>query len=376
MDSPGRSGWSMLSWRPAGQPEASTPRCTAASANDLTGTDMRFLRFLPLPVLLAVVVLAAGCGSGGGTKSVPSNAVAVVGDATITKTEFNTLLKGAKRNYAARKTPFPKVGTPQYKSLQDQVIQYLVQQSELKQKAKDLGITISDNDVATKLRELKAQYFGSSEKKYQAALMAQGVTEKQLKQQLYSTVLSDRIFKKVTAKVKVSDADVKKYYDEHKQTYTQAASRDVRHILVKSKPLADRLESQLKGGASFAKLARKYSKDPGSAAHGGKLTITKGQTVPPFDKAAFSLKTGQTSAPVHTTYGWHIIQALSAVKAPKTSPLKSETASIRAQLLQTKKTEAMTSWFNSVKSAFAKKIAYQTGYAPAATTTTATTTTQ
>jgi foldase protein PrsA len=338
---------------------------------------MRLLRFAPVPLLLVVVVLAAGCGSGGGgSKSVPTSAVAVVGDATITKAQFNDLLAGAKRNYAARKTPFPKPGTPQYKSLQDQVVQYLVQQSELQQKADELGIKVTPKDVDKKLSDLKKQYFGTSEKKYQAALKAQGVTEPQLKQQLYATVLSDRIFKKVTANVKVGDAEVQKYYDDHKQTYTQAASRDVRHILVNSKKLADTLETQLKGGASFAALAKKYSKDPGSAAQGGKLTITKGQTVAPFDKVAFSLKTGKTSTPVHTTYGWHIIQALSAVKPEKTTPLKDVKESIRQQLLQTKKTTTMTNWFNDVKKSFNKNISYQTGYAPlTATTTTAPTTT-
>jgi len=300
-------------------------------------------------------------------------AVAVVGADTITKTQFNTLLDGAKRNYAARKTPFPKPGTAQYKSLQDQVVQYLVQQSELQQKADELGVKVTDKDVQRKLDALKKQYFGTSDKKYKAALKAQGVTESQLRQQLYSTVLSNRIFKKVTGKVKVSDAAVKKYYDDHKTTYTQAASRDVRHILVNSKKLADRLETQLKGGGSFAKLAKQYSKDPGSAAQGGKLTITKGQTVAPFDKVAFSLKTGETSSPVHTTYGWHIIQALSAVKPEKQTPLKDVQESIRQQLLQTKKNDTMTKWFNDVKKSFNKNIAYQTGYAPPATTTTATT---
>ncbi len=334
---------------------------------------MRFLRFAPIPLILALVVLAAGCGSGGGPKSVPSDAVAVVGSDTITKAQFTALLAGAKRNYAARKTPFPKPGTAQYKSLQDQVVQYLVQQSELKQKADELGIKITDKDVDKKLADLKKQYFGTSDKKYQAALKAQGVTEEQLRQQLFATVLSDRIFKKVTASVKVGDADIQKYYADHKQTYTQAASRDVRHILVNSKTLADKLEAQLKAGASFAALAKKYSKDPGSAAQGGKLTITKGQTVAPFDKVAFSLKTGATSPPVHTTYGWHIIEALSAVKAAKQTPLKSVKDSIKQQLLQTKKTDTMTKWFNDVKKSFDKNIAYQTGYAPPATTTTATT---
>src|ERR1051326_1703318 len=318
MDFPGQSAWSMLSWMPARQREAlAPPRCTAVSATDLPRTDMRLIRLLPLPLLLVVVVVAAGCGGGGGggPKSVPADAVAVVGNDTVSKAQFNDLLAGAKRNYAARKTPFPKPGTAQYKSLQDQLVQYLVQLDELNQKATDLGIKITSADVNKKLKQLRAQYSLVSDKKYKAALKAQGVTEAQRKHQLYSTILSDRIFKKVTANVKVGDGDVKKYYDEHKQSYTQAASRDVRHILVKTKSQAVKLETQLKGGASFAKLAKKYSKDPGSAAQGGKLTITKGQTVAPFDKVAFSLKTGQTSPPVHTTYGWHIIQALSAVRS-------------------------------------------------------------
>ena len=297
---------------------------------------MRFLRFAPIPLILALVVLAAGCGSGGGPKSVPSDAVAVVGSDTITKAQFTALLAGAKRNYAARKTPFPKPGTAQYKSLQDQVVQYLVQQSELKQKADELGIKITDKDVDKKLADLKKQYFGTSD-------------------------------------TKVSDEDISDYYDSHRSTYSQPASRDVRHILVNDKSLADKLYAQLKAGADFAALAKKYSKDPGSAAQGGKLTITKGQTVAPFDKVAFSLKTGATSPPVHTTYGWHIIQALSAVKPQKQTPLKDVKDSIKQQLLQTKKTDTMTKWFNDVKKSFDKNIAYQTGYAPPATTTTATT---
>src|SRR3954470_12095702 len=134
---------------------------------------MRFLRFLPLPLLLVIVALAAGCGSGGGDpRSIPASGVAVVGNDTITKTQFNTLLTGAKRNYAARKTPFPKPGTPQYKSLQDQLVAYLVQLAELKQKATDLGIKISDKDVQKKLTQLRAQYQLVSDKKYKAALKA------------------------------------------------------------------------------------------------------------------------------------------------------------------------------------------------------------
>ena len=338
---------------------------------------MRLLRFFPLPVLLVAALLVAGCG--GSSKAVPASAVAVVGSDTITKTQFNDLLEGAKRTYKARKTPFPKAGTTQYKSLQDQAMQYLVQQSELGQRAKDLGVAVTDKDVADRLKQIKTQYFGGSDTRYQAQLKQQGLTEEQIKKDLHSQILSEKLYKKVTGAVKVGDADVKSYYDAHKSSYAQKASRDVRHILVSSKKLADTIEAQLKAGGDFAALAKKYSKDPGSAKQGGKLTISKGQTVPPFDKAAFSLKTNQISAPVRTTYGWHIIEPLGAVKPAKQTPLKDVKTQISQQLLQTKKTDTMTKWVDGVKKDFASKLSYQTGYAPlntsTGTTTAATTTT-
>jgi parvulin-like peptidyl-prolyl isomerase len=329
--------------------------------------DMKLRRLSPVALLLAVAFLAAGCG--GGSKSVPSDAVARVGDATITKASFNNLLAGAQRTYKAQKKAFPKPGTSQYKSLQDQAMQYLVQQSELEQKAQDLGVTVTDKDIDKRLAQIKKQYFQGSDTKYRAQLKAQGLTEPQLRLDLKAQLLSERLYNKITGKLKVSNAEITKYYNENKAQYGTAASRDVRHILVNNKKLADSLESQLKNGASFAALAKKYSKDPGSAKLGGKLTITQGQTVAPFDKVAFSLKKNETSPPVHTQYGWHIIQALSAVKPAKTTPLSAVKAQISQQLLQSKRTAAMTKWLDGVKKDYAKKISYQAGYAPASTAT-------
>jgi parvulin-like peptidyl-prolyl isomerase len=331
------------------------------------------LRFSLVALLLVfVAVLVAGCG--GGTKAVPADAVAVVGQDTITKQQFNTLLDGAKRTYKARKTAFPKPGTTQYKSLQDQAMQYLVQESELEQKAKDIGVAVTDKDVATRLNQIKQQYFGGSQKKYETQLKSQGLTEPQVKQDLHAQILSEKIYNKVTSDVKVTDADIQKYYKEHKSDYSQAESRDVRHILVNNKKLADQIEQQLKSGADFGKLAKKYSKDPGSASNGGKLTVSKGQTVPPFDKAAFSLKTNQISQPVHTQYGWHIIEPLSDVKPAKQTPLKDVKASIKSQLENTKKQDAMNKWVADVKKQFSDKVSYQAGYKPTATTTSSTAT--
>jgi len=155
---------------------------------------MRLLRFLPAALLLALVLVAAGCG-GGGKKSVPTSAVAEVGNATITKTEFNDLIAGAKRTYKARKTPFPKPGTTQYKQLQDSAMQYLVQQAELEQKLKDLGFKpVTTADVDKKLAEVKKQFFKGNEATYRKQLKAQGFTEEQLRQDIHANLLSERLY--------------------------------------------------------------------------------------------------------------------------------------------------------------------------------------
>ena len=93
--------------------------------------------------------------------------------------------------------------------------------------------------------------------------------------------------------------------------------------------------------------------------------MSKGQTVPEFDKTAFSLKTGAISQPVHTQYGYHIIQALSAVKAAKTTSLAQVRASIQQQLEQQKKNDKITKWLEDTKKSYCNnKIKYQIGYQP------------
>jgi parvulin-like peptidyl-prolyl isomerase len=329
---------------------------------------MRFLRFLPVAALLLALLVAAGCG--GGSKSVPSDAVAVVGDASITKSEFNFLMEGARNQAKASKSTFPKPGTTEYKSLQDKAMSYLVQEKELEQKGDDLGVSVSDKDVDKQITQIKKQYFGGNEQAFQAQLKQQGFTLPLLRIYQKGNLLSSKLYDKVTADLKVTDADIKKYYDENAATqFTTLASRDVRHILVSSKTKADDLESQLKSGADFAKLAKKYSTDTGSATNGGKLTIQKGKTVPEFDKEAFKLKTNEISPPVHTQYGWHIIQALGPVKSESKQPLSKVKEQIRQNLLQTKKTDTFQKWLDDLRKDYEKKVSYQTGYVPDTTTT-------
>ena len=325
---------------------------------------IRYFRFV-LP-LLCVGVLVAGCGGGGGTANLETQDVAVVGGQQVTKEQFQALMGRAEKSYAAQKRKFPKPGTREYENLKGQAVDFLVQRAEFEDKAEDMGIKVDDKKVDERINKLIKQFYGGSQKKYEETIKAQGLTPETARQEVKAQVISEELYKKVTDDVKVSDKELRDYYDSNKSIYVQKESRDVRHILVTNKYLADQLYGQLKRGASFAVLAKKFSKDPGSAQNGGRLTITRGQTVKEFDKTAFALKKGQLSAPVLTQYGYHIIQALSDIRPAKTTPFDKVKSSIRQQLEQQKKQDEMTKWVDGTKKTFCNdnRIKYQVGYTP------------
>ena len=131
---------------------------------------MRLTRMCALlcAVLVPLALLAAGCGGGGDSASgsVSSDDVAVVGGTHVTKEQLDRVLSQVEMSYTLQKRAFPKAGSPEYKALQDQALQTLVQQAEFDQKAKDLKIDIPDKQVDDRLAQIKKQYFGNSEKRY------------------------------------------------------------------------------------------------------------------------------------------------------------------------------------------------------------------
>jgi foldase protein PrsA len=333
-----------------------------------------------ISVAIFGVLVASGCGSE--KRSVGANDVAVVGDQTISKEQFDRLIDQAKKNYEANHQKFPESGTTQYIALRKQAMQFLVQRAEFEQKAKDLGLTITEEDVDKQLATIKAQYFGKNgkcdstcESKFEAELKKQNLTPEQVRDDVRASVIQNKIYAKVTTDAKVTDKDIADYYKKNKQQYVQPESRDVRHILVKKKALADQIYQQVTSGGNFAALAKKYSTDPSSKDSGGKMTISKGRQVPEFDKVAFKLKAHQVGKPVKSTYGWHIIEALTPIKKQSVTKLSEVKTAIRQQLLQQKKQDAMRKWVDDTSKSFESKTTYQVGYEPPSTTTNAVTTT-
>lgn len=324
-----------------------------------------------VPLACALALAVAGCGGDEerSPEDVPPDAVALVGDQKILKTELQALMEQAKRGYEAQKRDFPKPGSAEYDSLRAQAVRHLVQRAEFEQEAKEMGIEVTDEEVDKRVQEIKKQVAAGNEKKFAQALKRQGLTEEQVRDNVRLQILQEEIYNEVTDDVKVTDAEIEKYYEEHEEQFRQPASREVRHILVKSKARAEDLHRQVTNGADFGALAKRFSQDPASKAQGGKYQAVKGQSVPAFDKAAFSLDAGEVSQPVKTQFGWHVIKAVSPVKPPKVTPLSEVKDTIRNQLLEEKKRKAITDWVENVRKEWEPDVVYAVGYQPPKSTT-------
>ena len=162
----------------------------------------------------------------------------------------------------------------------------------------------------------------------------QGLTkQKQIQEEIEinrQNVLIRAVLGEYLKKHPITDAQIQAKYDQFAKTFGHT-EYEAQHILVPTQKEADDIIAQLKKGAKFGDLAKKYSKDTGSAANGGNLGwSTPGNFVPPFAAALTKLKPGQyTTTPVHTQFGWHII------KLDKTRPAKPPSLDqLRPQIVQ------------------------------------------
>ncbi|MGD0883288.1 MAG: peptidylprolyl isomerase [Thermodesulfovibrionales bacterium] len=170
------------------------------------------------------------------------------------------------------------------------------------------------------------------------------------------TLISVLLEKEIEDKAKVSDKEVKDYYETHKSEFAANGQVRASHILVKTEDEANKIYDELKHGADFAKIAREKSLDTGSAKNGGDLGFfSRNQMVPEFEKVAFTLKKGEMSKPVKTQYGYHIIKVTdrkegTALEFDKIKDLLTQ------KLTSQKQKELFDSYVNTLKTSYKTEI--------------------
>jgi peptidyl-prolyl cis-trans isomerase C len=265
--------------------------------------------------------------------------------------------------------------SPEYETAVQQLMPQLVGLEIAKSYAQEQGITASDEEVDKEIQNIKKQVGEqarssgqdlSDQAAFDQALKQNNISEQELRQDVQENLPVQQVQEKVSGGAEPSQEEVQAFYDENKAAqFTQPAQRCVRHILFNKdqKEKAEEVKTQLQNGGDFAELAKENSQDPGSAENGGDLgCLGKGETVPPFEEAAFSAEQGEIVGPVETEFGYHLIE-VTDIREEQTQPLNEVEGQITDQLAATKQEEEFTKWIDQQKKE--RNVKYLPGYKPA-----------
>ena len=162
-------------------------------------------------------------------------------------------------------------------------------------------------------------------------------------------MLANFNIQKAIEKITATDEDVKAYYEENKAQFTKGESVSASHILVDSEDKANEIKAEIESGkVSFEDAARANSSCPSSQNGGALGEFTKGQMVPEFDEAVFSMEVGELRGPVKTQFGYHLIKLTAKNPAGEISfdEVKDQ---IKNVVLNEKRQKAVTSKINQLK---------------------------
>ncbi|NMW20508.1 MAG: peptidylprolyl isomerase [Chlorobiaceae bacterium] len=213
----------------------------------------------------------------------------------------------------------------QVKGLSRTILDGLIDQKIILAKAKIDSLKIDENAVEAatndRFQQLSSRFSSRNEMQARFGKSSASIRE-EIHQEMRNQELIDTLRRKKSAGVTISYDEMMAFYKENKDRLSEipdgvAVSQILKYPSVTAESRAhsltmiQQIKSELKAGADFAELARKYSQDPGSSRAGGDLGyVQKGQLIKSFEDAANELKEGQISDIVETRYGFHLIQML------------------------------------------------------------------
>lgn len=236
--------------------------------------------------------------------------------------------------------------------------------------AKVNGIAITDADIDAELKAMGPQGQQYNNPQGREALLEQLINKKLFLadatknlyeydpvfkaelQKIKEDLLANFAITKAVENVKVTDEEAKEFYEENKSSLLSGETVSASHILVDTEEKANELLSDInEGKISFADAAKENSSCPSSQNGGSLGEFGKGQMVPEFDEAVFSMEVGEVKGPVKTQFGYHLIK-LDAKNEAKEIAFEEVAEQIKAKLLTDKQRAAYTSKINQLKILF------------------------
>lgn len=276
---------------------------------------------------------------------------------------MNQILKNVKRPLTIReKTSVVK------DLIEKEIVRELVNQQ-----GKKNNLEVGSGLIEKEMTALRKPY--DSDEEFEKALGARNITIDDLKKSITVDINARKLLnQEIKGKITISDADVKKYYEENKHKFHRPESYRARHILaaifppemLRSTPVTelqnkkeeltqkaeekiDKIIKELKEGANFEELAKRISDDEASRENGGDLdVIYKGIFDPTFDEAVSKLNPGEISGKVETQFGFHVIK-LTEKRPPEQAPFKELEEAIQKHLFMEEAKVLVASYVEDLK---------------------------
>ena len=282
--------------------------------------------------------------------------VAMVNGTPITKEAFDN---GVNQLIKQKSGKGKELGDLQVAEIKKEVLDMLIKSELLYQASQKKGIKVEESVVNKELESLKKRF--PSEEEFKKALSKDNLSEDALSIQIKRNLAVQQFIEdSIVKNIKVSDKEIKAYYDEHPDFFIQPEQVKSSHILIKFDPKADEsqkakahkkiveIQQKLEKGEDFAELAKESSQCPSNAKGGDLGYFRRGQMVKPFEETAFALKPGEVSDIVETRFGYHLIKVFDK-KPESTIKLEDAKDKIERYLKQEKVQQKLEVYIEELK---------------------------
>lgn len=319
---------------------------------------MRIRRSLVSSVALLLVL--AGCGQSTGTYFAPT--AAVVNGFKIPEEEVSEQLRERLRDPENMKLVKGPDGVKNRLEAYRQILSDLIQRQVLFQAAAELGVEVAPSEVEAQLGRVKESF--STPTAFQTELGRLFLTPKLARDVIRVQIYAQKVQAEVGKTIVATEEQKRQFFEQNKPEFD--AQIRVAHILVCANPLPSRvcqatpedeakakaLAARAKSGEDFAALAEANSDDSETAPRGGELGWTsRGQFATTFEEVAFSLKPGETSEPVVSQLGWHVVKVLDVQRS-----YEEALEEIEGNLVEERRQAAFQDWFTSALKEAAPRI--------------------
>lgn len=302
------------------------------------------LRSSALFAVLVLLLVACDTGSAedGDGSDEGGEAVAIVNGEEIPAEDLETRFSAMSENPQFSQQLEADDSGAMEKQLKSQILNQMIQVELLRQGADDLGVEVTDEDVAEQRSEIEDR-LEEQGTDLETAMEQQGLDEEDLEEELETAALQQKVVAELTSDDEVSDEDVAQYFEDNPQEFETAQARQ---IVTETEEEAQQALERVEGGEDFAAVAEDVSIDDRTASEGGDLgEVSRSdlQMQPALAEAIFeTAEPGELVGPIETQQGWHVIEVTERTQ----DELADVEGQIRQNLVTQAENEALTQWLD------------------------------